>query len=1521
MTSNTRCKDIYNSMSISKKQESPKSIDIHILMLEDVATDAEIIEIELRKGGIAFVPKRVCTKKAFLKALEEFSPDLILADYSLPQFDGLSALLIAKEKRPKIPFLLVSGAIGEELAIEMLKQGATDYVLKSNLKRLVPAVKRALHEAKDNARRTLTERALRESEEKYRNVVERANDGITIIQDGTVKFLNKRLAELLGGNINEIVGTPFTDYIYHEVLAEVEDRYRRRMAGEEVSTTYETVLMRRDESKIYTEINAGIILYEGKPADLVIIRDITERKKAEELLNKSQKLLSETQRITKLGGWEYDVEKGRLIWTDEVYRIYGVSPNEYDPNDITQDMASYEDRAVIEEAFTRTVTLGEPYDLELKFRNAQGKRLWIRTSGNAEFVNHKVSRAYGNIMDITERKKTEEELRATRDYLEHLFNYANAPIIVWDHLLRITRFNRAFEHLAGYAADEVIGKELHILFPEESKEESLDKISRTSIGEFWESVEIPILRKKGDIRIALWNSANIYDNDGKTLLATIAQGQDITERKRAEEGMADEANRRRILMEQSRDGIVILDQNGKVYEANRQFAAMLGYSLEEVKHLQVWDWEDQWTPQQLLEMIRSVDATGDHFETRHYRKDGSLYDVEISTNGAVLGGQKLVFCVCRDISERKSAERALRQSEERLRVLMGNLPGMAYRCLNAPGWSMEFVSEGCRALTGYEPEEFMGKNAVPFEDTIHPEDRKDIYDKVQECVSTGRQFHLEYRIITKRGVEKYVWEQGQLVSDPGSEMQWLEGFIMDITEHRKAQEALRQREAELREAQRVASLGNWELDWETKIIIWSEEIYRIFRRNRTLPPPTYDELAQILASASKSQLDSSIDTTLETGNPFEIDLEVIRPDGTTGWITARGEIKCKDTHSVLLRGTALDITDRKKMEEELRASETELHDAYFSEATLNMILSESLNDQTLDKFLQKSLNMILSIPWIPLQPVGSISLVEDDKDALDMKAQNNIPEKQKDLFSRISFRKCLCEKAAQTQQMQFASHIDEQHEICCDEFPPHGHYAVPILFCGRKLGVINLYLKKGYIRNRKEEELLNSLADTLAGIIIRKKAEDRIQYLAYYDALTGLPNRNLFFDRLTQEIARAEYGKKPVAVVAVDIDRFKSINDAYGLEAGDAVLQEVAKRLLSSVRDGDTIARLGNDDFGVLLVDIADSSDIILVIDKIMKNVSHPILFDGKEIMLTLSAGISVYPDDGKEASSHMKNADRAIAKAKQQGRKNYQFYTQDMDVKATEFVQMEKDLFNAIKNEEFILHYQPYWDITTKKLIGVEALVRWKSPESGLISPGKFIPVLEDTRMIIEVGEWILRTAIRQVKEWQDKKYPIVPVSVNLSLIQFRQKDLSKMIEKIIKESGCCPSLLTLEITESAFMHDIDFTYSVLANLKRIGVSVSIDDFGTGYSSLAHLKRLPVDNLKIDMSFIREIATDPDTASIVTAIIAMAHTLNLKTIAEGIETEEQWKILQLLRCDMGQGYYFSKPLPAEEIEKFFKQK
>jgi len=443
---------------------------------------------------------------------------------------------------------------------------------------------------------------------------------------------------------------------------------------------------------------------------------------------------------------------------------------------------------------------------------------------------------------------------------------------------------------------------------------------------------------------------------------------------------------------------------------------------------------------------------------------------------------------------------------------------------------------------------------------------------------------------------------------------------------------------------------------------------------------------------------------------------------------------------------------------------------------------------------------------------------------------------------------------------------------------------------------------------------------TASDITPMKIMKEKLSFLTSYDDMTGLPNRSLFAERLNRDRARAG-GKGPgtIAVLVLDIDRFKYINEIYGLESGNKVLKQVAEGLSVSVSKDDTVARLGSDEFGIILHDIQKPSDVILFVKMIMKNVPQIIMSGGEEISVTMAVGISLFPDDGKDAHTLMKNADIALSKAKAQGRNHYQFYTADMNVGVTELVFMERRLVDALKNKEYILTYQPYCYLSSGKVAGTEALLKWKNEEFGMVSPVKFIPLLEETGMIIDVGKWVLRTACEQIREWDARKASL-PMSVNLSGTQFRHEYLAETVESTIKEFGIDPRRLTLEITESIFMKDQDFAVKVLQRLKSIGVAIAIDDFGTGYSSLSYLKKFPVDFVKIDQSFVKDVATDPDATSLVTAIINMAHSLSLRTIAEGVETEDQWKILRLLRCDMAQGYYFSTALLPADVEKILEQ-
>ncbi|MDI1292911.1 MAG: EAL domain-containing protein [Methylobacter sp.] len=432
-----------------------------------------------------------------------------------------------------------------------------------------------------------------------------------------------------------------------------------------------------------------------------------------------------------------------------------------------------------------------------------------------------------------------------------------------------------------------------------------------------------------------------------------------------------------------------------------------------------------------------------------------------------------------------------------------------------------------------------------------------------------------------------------------------------------------------------------------------------------------------------------------------------------------------------------------------------------------------------------------------------------------------------------------------------------------------------------------------------------------------EKAKVRMVHLAQHDALTDLPNRLLLNDRLAQAIALARRHGKQLAVMFLDLDRFKHINDSLGHKIGDQLLQSIAKRLTAGVRNSDTVCRQGGDEFVILLADVEHAEDAALSAQKILDALTVPHLIDQLELHVSVSIGISIYPDDGQDADTLIKNADTAMYHAKEGGRNNYQFFEQNMNVLAVERHFIESGLRLALERQEFMLQYQPKINLETGTISGVEALVRWQHPHRGLIMPEQFILIAEDCGLIVPLGTWVLREACRQAQAWQDAGLPPVPMAVNISAVQFRHKDFQESLSGILKDTGLAPSNLELELTESVLMHDTDSTALVLNELKAMGVRLTIDDFGTGYSSLSYLKRFPIDALKIDQSFMRDIThatADSDDASIVAAVVSMGKSLNQRVIAEGVETREQLAFLQAQGCGEGQGFYFSQPLSSEEL-------
>jgi diguanylate cyclase (GGDEF)-like protein len=436
---------------------------------------------------------------------------------------------------------------------------------------------------------------------------------------------------------------------------------------------------------------------------------------------------------------------------------------------------------------------------------------------------------------------------------------------------------------------------------------------------------------------------------------------------------------------------------------------------------------------------------------------------------------------------------------------------------------------------------------------------------------------------------------------------------------------------------------------------------------------------------------------------------------------------------------------------------------------------------------------------------------------------------------------------------------------------------------------------------------------------LAREAAVQMTHTAEHDFLTGLPNRMLVNDRISQAIAIAARHQTKVAVLFLDLDGFKHINDSLGHPTGDLLLQSVAKRLVKCVRAADTISRQGGDEFVVLLSEVARTEDAAITARRMLEAVARTHFVQEQGLHVSTSIGVSVYPDDGADAETLIKNADTALYQAKEHGRQRYQFFKAEMNVRAVQRQSIEEDLRRAVTGKQLALHYQPKVDLRTGIIIGAEGLLRWTHPTRGPVPPAQFIPVAEECGLIVPIGSWVLREACRQAREWADAGLSPIPVAVNISAVEFRSEGFLEGVFAVLAQTGLDPSMLELELTESVLMRRVEFTASVLQTLREKGVKVAVDDFGTGYSSLSYLRKFPVDALKIDQSFVRQITTSPRETAIVTAIIGMGRSLGLKVIAEGVETKQELEFLRSQKCEQGQGYYFSRPVPAEPFAQLLR--
>jgi diguanylate cyclase (GGDEF)-like protein/PAS domain S-box-containing protein len=748
--------------------------------------------------------------------------------------------------------------------------------------------------------------------------------------------------------------------------------------------------------------------------------------------------------------------------------------------------------------------------------------------------------------------------------------------------------------------------------------------------------------------------------------------------------------------------------------------------------------------------------------------------------------------------------------------------------------------------------------------------------------------------ITRRWLAQYY-----PLFDARGETAGIGGLVIDISESYRVQNALRQSEQDLTRALEAARMGIWDWDLETDVVTWSDDCGRLFG----LAPGDFGGTATSFFALVHPEDQVSMSVALSRARDelaeYHCEYRVVRPDGSIHWVESKGRFEYDDQERPRhLRGVTLDIMNRKQAEEALHESEQALRHIVRGTTATGQAFFESLV-QALSEALGVRHAFVATITDKTATRVRTLAVwangAHGEKFEYDLE---HTP-----CANVVAQGICLYSTEVVTQFPQ---------DLLLAQMGVDAYLGVPLRTeTGEVLGILVVLHDKPIQASTLPQEILQIFAARAASELVRLQAEEALQYRATHDSLTGLPNRTLFLERLGQQIAQAGDRGEQLAVLFLDLDGFKHVNDTLGHAVGDSLLQEVGSRLGVSLRDGDTLARMGGDEFTLLLAHPASEEEASRSAERALDTLAAPFDLSGQTLFLTGSIGVSLYPRDGLDVTSLLRHADMAMYQAKERGRSNYQIYTEEMNTAAFERLEMEGSLRHALARSEFTLFYQPL--VAAGEIVGAEALVRWQHPKKGLISPAKFIPLAEETGLIVPLGDWVLHEACRQAARWQAASRPM-RVSVNLSERQLRLANLPDRVSSALHEAGLSAEWLTLELTESALITTGETAISVLHELRALGVQIALDDFGTGYSSLSYLRYLPLDVLKIDRAFVQTLTENRKDQVLVWSIIAMAHGLELSVVAEGVETEDQRDILLGMHCDCLQGFLYSPALPPSEM-------
>ncbi|MBO1923949.1 EAL domain-containing protein [Thiomicrorhabdus sp. 6S3-12] len=812
-----------------------------------------------------------------------------------------------------------------------------------------------------------------------------------------------------------------------------------------------------------------------------------------------------------------------------------------------------------------------------------------------------------------------------------------------------------------------------------------------------------------------------------------------------------------------------------------------------------------------------------------------------------------------DITEKSHIEKELNQREAELEAIVESIPLMLFVKEAKELRFVRFNKAGEKIL-GYSRDQMLGKNDYDF----FPEEQASFFvEQDRKALNSGKVTSVAEELVSTPAGDRILHTIKVGIPDEKGEPKYLLGISEDITEFKKANDRLQASETYLRLAQSVAKVGHYVLDVQRGLWTSSEELDRILGIDEYFVRDVAGWISLIQPEDRAMMTEYLTNEVLGKKRPFDKEYRIVSPlDGREKWVYGIGVLQFDDAGDVVeMFGTIQDITERKKNERKLNQASS-----IIANLAEGIMVTDAENR------------------FISVNPA----------------------------FTRITGYS-LQEVDGKTPNILYSGKHDESfYREMWDGLLDKGRWQGEVWNRRKNGEIYPQWLSISTIQDEKGG-LLNYIG-VFSDISALKENEEELRFLAHHDALTSLPNRVLLNDRLEHALTHISRSKLNLAVLYLDLDHFKAINDSFGHPHGDLLLQVIASRLQQALRKHDTVSRVSGDEFVVLLEDLHSAEEAGLIAEKILDSISKPIMLDVNEVTVTASIGIAMAPADSSSSVLLLKNADTALYRAKDQGRNNFEFFSSEMSASSFETLFMLNGLYKALENEEFVIYYQPQVDMVENRLTGVEALVRWNHPEMGLVPPARFIPLAEDSGVILKLGEWVLRAACRQMKSWLEQGVAVDYIAVNLSGRQLIDKNLLHVVRSALQEANIDGRYIELEVTETLVMKETTYS-NVIQELKTLGVRISIDDFGTGYSSLVRLKYLPIDKLKIDMSFIQGVPEDEDDANITRTIINLAQGMNLNVIAEGVESEKQAEFLLQQQCRYVQGYLYSRPLPAKELE------